>query len=576
MSAINLKQMHIKYIKSKIINYIQKGEDINNIKLILYTELERLFLDDSKIITDLRFLKNNITKEDINNIVNSIIYDEQNIKNNIDSIIDSYIEFYNYRNDLKRKVISRIDKINAAMNDVDFIIEETENDAVFYDTFITNDKVDYDKINGNPVYINKDYGIATLDIREIVSMNNNIKSVKIEGNGMAGTKYNIQTNNDKYEFTRVLFDKTEYIFDNNDNTIFEYVMYGAPKEELEKFNYADIDYIKSRSMNDKLIMKMTIELNKEDYVNMINIEPFYSDINSLKVLSIRTSLNGVDFYDVIKKPITINKLLNNNPQTYSADSAFINKMKDKLVGNGCFLIEPKLIKFIEIVFEQNEAINHVFGHMSYLLKNDITNDYIRLASIHVPDEVKGNLVDKHYLSKQQKYEISDVMILNDSKSWIESLIEKVNGWIYKIALKNIDIYKFVYSDSSEYVSKKFVSDKPISKISLSVDEVVNSSIIKSIDNRYSYIRYYISFNDVDWIEISPTEHSPFGNEKIPPSLILINSTDSFIDNRAMHINTDRDVKEFRIKFVLKAGENRLLTPILKSYTVRCEYGDYKR
>jgi hypothetical protein len=153
-----------------------------------------------------------------------------------------------------------------------------------------------------------------------------------------------------------------------------------------------------------------------------------------------------------------------------------------------------------------------------------------------------------------------------SRTWLETWWDKIR---WAIGVREIGIYSFEYEESSEIVSIPFRSPKPISKVSLRVDELVPSSYPTNI----RWIQYFVSpDNGNTWHRINPLDTPSSFNESsgIPiPRIINFNpdfSTED--DDQNKYIKTNTPVIDIRFKAVLirPSGEDFLNTsPILKGY-----------
>lgn len=155
-----------------------------------------------------------------------------------------------------------------------------------------------------------------------------------------------------------------------------------------------------------------------------------------------------------------------------------------------------------------------------------------------------------------------------SRTWVETWWDKIR---WAIGIREIGIYSFQYVEASEIVSIPFRSPKPISKVSIKVDELIPATYPQS----QRWIQYFISGdNGNNWHRINPMDSPSTYQEQsgVPiPRTIMFNPDFEIEDdevNRYIKLNTP--VTEIRFKAVLirPTGEKFDKTsPILKGYRI---------
>lgn len=162
-----------------------------------------------------------------------------------------------------------------------------------------------------------------------------------------------------------------------------------------------------------------------------------------------------------------------------------------------------------------------------------------------------------------------------TEEYIEKKIGVFDGWRYLIGIRDIDIRNRKYTDTSEIVTKKFQTTKPIKKILLYSNEIIPEQFLEAgLEMRNDWIKYYISINDTDWYRISPMHHNQVGDLEISPKIYEINSRDS-IEERINTINkgyilSTVPIDFVRLKIILTRPEGMdALTPIIEEYALKC-------
>lgn len=152
---------------------------------------------------------------------------------------------------------------------------------------------------------------------------------------------------------------------------------------------------------------------------------------------------------------------------------------------------------------------------------------------------------------------------------------------FVIGVRDINIYSYKFVEVSEIVSKPFMSPKPVSKISLQVDETIPKIFYEDpsrINTENDWIKYYISIdNGTSWNRISPISHrttlSEDGKNTLP-EIININSDVPVSErsNPLAYIDVGEAVYSVRFKAVLSRptdiSDAESYTPVLSKYALQ--------
>src|SRR5699024_7753594 len=80
---------------------------------------------------------------------------------------------------------------------------------------------------------------------------------------------------------------------------------------------------------------------------------------------------------------------------------------------------------------------------------------------------------------------------------------------------------------------------------------------EKVQESNDWIKYYVSFDDVDWHRISPQHHQPTTDD-FPAKILSINDNTTSMDNHFKLFKNNLEMEEnptqFRIKIVLKRPE----------------------
>lgn len=164
-----------------------------------------------------------------------------------------------------------------------------------------------------------------------------------------------------------------------------------------------------------------------------------------------------------------------------------------------------------------------------------------------------------------------------SRQWTVTKNDKAR---FVIGIRDIDIFSYIFSERSEIVSKPYVIPKPISKISLTVDEQIPKIFYSGSHSgtENDWIKYYVSVDDgVSWTRISPMQHRYTVAEdglNFVPQIINVNSgiTSEDRDNPLAYIDTSAPVYAVRFRAVLSRPvditDAESYTPVLSSYSLQ--------
>lgn len=194
-----------------------------------------------------------------------------------------------------------------------------------------------------------------------------------------------------------------------------------------------------------------------------------------------------------------------------------------------------------------------------------------LAPIAIPVAIIAGVLSALFGSKTS---IKTTTTHDDSgwsiaKQWLEVNYDKVR---YAIGVRELSVFNYRFSPTSELVSKRFSTPKEIIKAQLEVVEEIPAEF--SPEQRY--IEYYISFNDGDWHRINPTGHPTlYSNEgNVVPEILTVNFETSGPGGSTTikAITTELPAKQVRLKAVMKNDPSlanpEYYTPVLKKYRVK--------
>lgn len=530
--------------------------------------------------------------EDYNESIEEIVEDVSILFSEIENIGNYLSEYFNYAQSEKMRINNRIKGISGLTNDLNLIANDTTSNSIYFrDSFEDTTKIEEDMIMGSPAQVSTIEGIVTLGRSSTVNRSESAKVREVSGNGEVGTyhvarRVKVPSEDGQsmvmapvYVSDQLPNDQSQAILDGRPDTIFEYQMVNCERSDI--INIAkgyDFSWAKGSKDNDRLRLKVVIQLEEPTDINWININPYNPTFSTGKVIvhSIRTSEDGFDYSPLYEGgDYVLNAEINTTPQTYRADAIFDGSTEfvdSKFAGQGVWVFPTRQTKYVEVIFDQNESYEELVGHTYYeRIKSTIDGNgneiqtKMRIPSSQVPDAIIE--------SDPGTYTV-------DTDTDIKKTIEAFNGWRYAIGIRDINIMSYQFVEKSEIVSKKYETDQEISQIMLYVNEKIPTSYLGKISTSNDWIKYYISYDDVNWIRISPMHHQPSTKETFPPKIVQFNGNkielESSFQLYKSYVDTDAPVKGIRLKAVLERPTeegSESTTPVIEDYAIRVVFKD---
>ena len=580
---------HLDLISKRVNESISDSTTQEELYVNLYNNLSNIYTNAYAPMMVRRYLSGRPDIDSFNDTIEEAVTDIVTIGTEHMALAENLRSNFNDRQNQKNSMLARLTLLNNTVDDALFINGQlpSNNMMAFRDSFNNTDLIDLAISDGMPSEISTKEGISRLNVSDVTNLSENLTVSKLEGRGEYGNAHLVQINTgDKVTpvvYKDPLGSDTAALFDNDPSTYLEYAMVGLKEADMKNSKYYDMAWAVA-AQTDALKMRLVLTLIDAQVINMIDLVPFFNvgQTPRLTVISIRSSLDGSDYQPLFTGPIVVNPNLNILPDTYVAKNLYLEGTSAKLAGSGVFVIPPTEVKFIEIMIEQSQSYQSQIGHTYYKQSPLNTDEGTKSDNWLVirSADVTQDIID----ADPGRFSIpvgSDSII-------IEKGIEVLDGWRYSIGIKDIGIYKFTYQENSELTSIKYTTGDPIkklgkaiSKIYLESDELIPPEFQDKVATRNSYITYFISFDDQEWIPISPIHRMPFAAEVLPSKLIEIDPIRTSINSavnasKYSYISTS-PIYGFRLKAVFKrpAGvddndEIKYFSPILEEYRVKVE------
>jgi hypothetical protein len=531
--------------------------------------------------------------EDYNETIEEMVEDISILFSEVENIGDYFAGYFNYAQSEKSRLQYRMKSLNGLTTDLNLIANDSYGNAVYFkESFDDTKNIEPSMIMGMTAQIATQEGIVTLARSGTVNRSEGATIKTLQGNGDNGTHHIARRTGSEAVAGQTVQDTAVYISDqipNDDpisvldgrpDTVFEYQMVNLNRNTiLDVAKGYDFEWAKGAKDNDKLRLKLTIELASPQDINWININPYYAPYSTGKitVYSIRTSEDGFDYKSLYEDgKYILNAELNTTPQTYRADALFDGKndfTASKFAGQGVWAFPTRKARYVEFVFDQVESYEELIGHTYYeRVKKGTdglggeTTSRVRIPASQVPK----NVIE----GKTGTYTV-------DNETQIDKKIETFVGWRYAIGIRDINIMSYQFEEKSEIVSKRYETTEDIKQIMLYSNEKIPQSYLNVVGTSNDWIQYFVSLDDVNWHRISPMHHQPVSKDGFPPKILELNGNKTDLESSFQlhkeYVETEGSTRGVRLKVVLSRPKDIpdavSTTPILEDYALRVIFKD---
>jgi hypothetical protein len=503
--------------------------------------------------------------DDYNSMMEELQKDLQILFQEADILSRALYSDFNYNQMQHSMLEEQFNQIADKLKDLELLATNTNNNGkiVFHrNDFVNVDKIDFDRIVGNAAHIEN--GAVTLrqkraenvakDAKVTIIIGNksydqfiigsdsngfpgNTHEVTVSpGNSLTGSEYS-------YSFVGQRNCHANYgaVLDGNPNTWFEYELVNI--REFDKQRIA-----KNLGFNYQVSGNQSISWARdpEDGVLRLHMQIVLPEVRQIN--KIHVNLYTPPNYGA--KPAIIRNVFISDGTNAPKSILGANKRDEDTT----FIFAPQMAKVISIFFEQPNKYYTDIGHIYYEQKRKIEDSMsyvfdsltkkldtaeqpriegpvIGLQDLGVNVRVTESSVDASYPlvdGTQSPIAMEDIVFgltrtLNNEN--IEMGIERFEGWRYCIGIRDIEIWSCEYEQTAEIVSEPYYFDKPLEKITLSVDEDIPLPFYSDDPSqKYKWIKYFISIDDGStWHPITPLERQSYSidGEPAPPKIYTV-------------------------------------------------------
>lgn len=485
------------------------------------------------------------------------------------------------------------DSINVLVNRIEGVMSIAETletkinairkaaDVIFSDDFSDSNN-SADMYTGSVAYVDTSNEVLMLGINKNKSVINNNIEIEIldTSNGFPGNTHEI------YNSVGTVNNNIKYKGENA-----PHIDLGIIKSNHDDQTSSSNDWFEFEMLNISDSLKESTAMIGFNYKEGIC---WISDETELKLdLKITLGANATSNYLILKGAPKSNANVS-NPMIYQlliSDEDTIVQTIDvnqELVGTVIIPFSCQSVKTITVKFRQSEYLatklcrqymlnvdptkisKFMDDSMKGFIEVDIPTQSIELLGLKY-DESTGKIVypntqttstflDNEYLKSQLFYN-------TQAKNNYKLRQEAVDGFRYSIGIGEVDIRYRKYVETGTYISKTFVSEKPIRQLTLNTNDYIPKTFTdlpQATDT--DFIKYYISFDDGnEWHDIAPRHKAHNG-----PCTIMVNSNAAVLNRNpnVSYLDMLTDPYTFKVKIELKRPTDIVdETPIVYDYHV---------
>jgi hypothetical protein len=378
---------------------------------------------------------------------------------------------------------------------------------------------------------------------------------------------------------------------------------------------------------------ITVDLGSIQTANWVDLVPMLFDgIEHLQVLSIESSADGQIFNELprLREGEGGNRVGRDSNKTLDADTvnAVLAPSASVFTGRGLWVFAPRPMQFLRLTLRQPVPVVVPYHRLSMTLERTVRRRHSRgtfgrrrpstqttetrtvLLSYPETVQVLGGSADPASVAGaqgavrldpesalQNLLEGGGISVSNLNQS-IRDLASQLGGknsrgrtlignedivdqsltimndqQRYAIGIRDLGIWQYRFTESSELVSVPFKSPEAIRDISLEVDEVIPKEFTEGQEIT-SFIEYFVGLGESqEWIPIAPVTDRVIrtleGNAL--PTVIHVNSGIPPAERNPAeaYVDFDNEVTEARLRIILRRPTDlanaESFTPALKSY-----------
>ena len=506
------------------------------------------------------------------------------ILNNEQGKLGDYLkDSFNLVHSEQKRLQNRLAKLHNLTGDLNLIAKETGDHVIYFkesfqDITSGDSSFQFDGVHQAAIWPNE--GILTLATQSSVNLSSEARLLQAKGNGEFGGRQLARkfiqrdTKNDEVEAFQLLHQldanyhaDTDNLLDNRPDTVLEYQLVNVPENFKQTRGYYDFDWATGDKTGSRLRLKLTFDLGKVGPLNWIGLAPYfpYGSTGRFSVHSIQTSGNGFEYEPIYLSRHVLDQTVSDVGSSLQLDELFTGNTDPSLAshsGQGVWVFPEKQARYVELVLDQDYSYPEVIGQEICTIGE--------LGSPHevvipMPEELKNSLPGEYIRT------VDGQRVVYRKKLDVTS-----EGWRYAIGLRDVYFMRYAYEEKSQVVFKEYEIDGDIQRLMLYANEIIPESYQQRVAELNDWVVYEVSFDDINWIRISPMHHEPVNNA-FPPKILELNDT-SVADSMAFQIHkayvrTNQKTNRVRLKITLNRPEGDEFlhtTPIIQDVALKLE------
>lgn len=455
--------------------------------------------------------------------------------------------------------------------------EHSKNQTIFTESFSSQDLVDNQRAD-QAAHIDQTNGLLMLKPSKAMSFTKEATiEILPESTGIPGNTHMADIIG-----SRIVFDGSSEphldlnaMIDNTLDTWFEYEIFNVSDDVMDQCSHYGFHYKEGLSWvtdDHQLTLKLKINLPTRPTANWISLAPYVSERKGVKAGQIVSCLIS-DGGSCIQE--------DRRPRKFDSDLVYI--------------FEPQVIDHIIVEIVQPHAYPVQVGHTYFLKSNQTNSGYYSSGEKELSIRTNGELPSVQNLGISydpatrvytQPKSYADNLYLTNIEETKANLfnppasdetkktgVELIQANRYSIGIREIQVSFYTFNEESEYVSTDFVTEKPITSLTLESNEILPGAWGEEAAD---CLQYHISIDQgVNWYPITPI-HRAFGKK----SRYDINSGDimRYFSKRSS-LNTGvitalADVQQVRLRITLsRPSDVEHQTPIVTEYRLKLTVGE---
>lgn len=405
----------------------------------------------------------------------------------------------------RQSFTKRISEVETILRRIEANFSERNDVLAFRDDFTSVDYFDKEGVPGTAAYLSAEEGILTLNRTDGETFNEYATMTIVKGDGLPGNTHTVRSTGDtlKFDGEENLHINLADVLDGNADTWFEYEKFELTQQAIDvtgkkDFRYWEPVYWVGRDMTEMRCV-IQIELPKAKVMNWISISPYIpSDRGAL--------------------PARIEKVVVSDEKGTVKGMGF-----EELFSTGRAYVFPRQkCKTITIYLRQDTSYLTNVGHLYFmeLNKEEVVameeGRQFDATRIHGPvlpgvenlgisydtekDEIiypvvkYGDTINNEDIKKKNLFQVPET---NES---IFVGLEQVPAHRYVIGMRDAVLASYQFGNTSQYVSRPFISPTPIKEVQLDTDYEIPEIFSQEED----WVKFYISIdNGQKWHPIHP-------------------------------------------------------------------------